>query len=183
MFCDLPRHYRWFWRQIGANSSLCDYFWHQIDASHCILITFVVQRFWVVCDVTQHFWSFWTSNRCKFIVIWSLSLFWVVLKFLTSNRWKSLYFDHFCSLAVLNGLRRNSTFLIVCTSNRCKFIVIWSRLEFCVALIVLTSNRCKSLYFDHFCSLALFWMFCDVTQHFRSVDVRSMQFIIIWSLL
>ena len=100
-----------------------------------------------------------TSNRCKFIVMWLL---------LTSNRCKSLYFDHFCSLAVLSGLRRNSTFLIVWTSNRCKFIVIWSRLEFCVALIVLTSNRCKSLYFDHFCSLALFWMFCDVTQHFRS---------------
>ena len=58
-----------------------------------------------------------------------------------------------------------------------QFIVISTLLQFCVVLIVLTSNRCNSWYFDHFWSFALFSLFCDVTEHFRSfrrqIDANS----------
>ena len=64
---------------------------------------------------------------------------------------------------------------------------------FCVVLNVLWQNStflpirhqidAKSLYFDHFWSFTVFWMFCDKTRHFCQFDIESIQVIVFWSLL
>ena len=165
-------------------------FWCQIGPIHRNLITFVVLRclmfltsnrcnslyfdnlcrfalFWMVCDVTQHFCSFWRlihalhRNLITFVVL-------RCLMFLTSNRFNSLQFDYFC---------RFELFWMVWDVTQ-HFLSFWRQIDaihrnlitFVVlrCLMFLTSNRCNSLYFDKFCRFALFWMVWDVTQHFCS---------------
>ena len=107
---------------------------------------------------------------------------------------------------VLNGLRRNSTFLIVLMSNRCKFILIWSRLYFCVLLmfwheidaihcnlITFVVLRCFEWFatwlniFDRFDVKSIqihpYLIAFVVLRSFDVFDMKSIQFIVIWLLL
>ena len=150
MHCDVTQHFLSLWRQI--------------DAIHCNLISF---------DVLSCFDRFDVKSM-QLIVIWSLCN----LSCFDRFEMKSMQFIvirsllYFC--VVLNVLRRNSTFGIDLTSNRCKFIVIWCLLLFCV---VLMSNRCKFIVIWSLFSFGLFWVFCDVTQHFwmiwHQIDANS----------
>ena len=132
---------------------------HQIDSSHCILIDLVVLRCFDHFDIKS------MQSHCVLIT--------------------------FGLCVVLNVLWQNSTFLPIrhqIDSSHC--ILITFGVLHCFECFVTkldiyansTSNRFKSLYFDHFWSFALFWMFCNKTRHFCQFDIKCMQFIVIWSL-
>ena len=141
MFCEVTQHFLSFCSQIDAihRNSIAFVFLRCYDRfvikSMQVIVVYSLALFWMFCDVTQHYWSFWRQIDA---IHYNLITF-VVLR----------CFDRF----VIKSMQ---------------VIVFWSLLEFCVVLIVLSSNRSNSWYFGHFSSFALFWMFCVVTQHFRS---------------
>ena len=147
MFCDVTQHFLSFCRQIDAihRNSIAFVVLRCYDRfvikSMQVIVLYSLALFWMFCDVTQHYWSFRReidANHC-YLITCSFALFSMFCE-VTKHIWS------FCRQ--MDAIHRNSIAFVVLR---------------CYARFVIKSMQVIVLY-----SLALFWMFCDVTQHYWS---------------